>query len=302
MDISFNLNRFLIYFLSVLFFHPIFLPKTNAEDSVTVEYVQAPAWVKDNNSLKALYPGQTLKQEQQVITGNSGKTVLKLSEGSAIKLGENSTFVINSIHDSQSNSDVFNAAFKVLKGAFRFTTRVFSPNAYKRNIKIATTTATIGIRGTDLWGRVKAQEDLVALLEGEISINRVNEDAILMTEPLSVYTAKINEAANPLSTVDMNTVNQLALETELDSGKGIITQDGPYTVFVASSNKLEASERLKAQYISKGFPATITEIDINDTAWYRVGVSGYKTYADAVYFSDLSKTEFNSVNPWINKN
>lgn len=301
MDISFNLSRFSYYLVACIFFYASNLSHVEAEDSVFVEYVQSPAWLKDGNDLSALYPGQRLLPNHQVITGKSGKTILKLSEGSAIKLGENSTFIVNSLQASQNSNSVFTGAFKILKGAFRFTTGIFSPITSKRNVKITTTTATIGIRGTDLWGRVKEQDDLVALLEGKISIERVNEDPILMTEPLSVYTAKTNQAANPLSTVDMNTVSQLALETELDKGLGVITPDGPYTVFVSSSKKIEHAEILKTEYVNKGYPATIAETNINNTTWYRVGVNGFKSYADATYFSELSKTEFNSTSPWINK-
>ena len=299
---SLHSKRFLLYFITTLFLSTSVSSIVYAEEMIIVESVQTPAWLQVEGKRKALSPGQILKADHQVITGQTGKTILKLPEGSQIKLGNNATFNINSAsNNNQSNSQIFNAAFRILKGAFRFTTSAFAPKS-RRDIKISTTTATIGIRGTDLWGRVKETEDLVALLEGKISIERTNEDPIIMTEALSVYTASVNQPANPLSNVDIDTVNQLALETEHDLGNGIIVENGPYTVFVGSSKELNRAQALQQQYQDTGFPAEVIENNIDGIKWYRIGISGFKTYGDADYFSQLAADQFNAINPWINKN
>jgi hypothetical protein len=52
----------------------------------------------------------------------------------------------------------------VIAGAFRFTT---SSQARKRDIAIKVKNVSIGIRGTDLWGKSTDERDLVCLIEGK---------------------------------------------------------------------------------------------------------------------------------------
>ncbi len=137
---------FLRLFLVISFFAPAF---ASAQIAATVEGVQTPAWVERDGKRTPLVPGMELKAGDQVITGGGSRIVIKLSEGSLVKLGENGTLRFTELSASR---EVFKAVINVLQGAFRFTTDV-AAKARKREVSIGVSQVVVGIRGTDVWGR-----------------------------------------------------------------------------------------------------------------------------------------------------
>ncbi|MFT5221487.1 MAG: hypothetical protein ACI87H_003635, partial [Gammaproteobacteria bacterium] len=124
-----------------------------ASGSVVVDSLLMPAWVERGNSRIALAPGMPLKTNDQIRTGNGGKVLLKLEEGSDVKLGENVELAIESIEPAtESAESVFSSTLNVLRGAFRFTTTLLGQDL-RRDINIRVGAVTAGVRGTDLWGK-----------------------------------------------------------------------------------------------------------------------------------------------------
>ncbi len=80
-----------------------------------------------------------------VETGEESALVVKFSDGSKLTLGENAKIVIDKyVYDPLSSAG--EQAVTLSKGAFRFVSGALP----KANVKIATPTVTIGIRGTEL--------------------------------------------------------------------------------------------------------------------------------------------------------
>ena len=94
-----------------------------------------------------LTPGTALQAHDRLRTGANARVQLRLSEGSAVKLGENAQFVIERAEDR----GIFRAALSVIAGAFRFTTA--AGKGRTRDVSIKVKNVTVGIRGTDLWGK-----------------------------------------------------------------------------------------------------------------------------------------------------
>ena len=135
-----------------------------AQVAASVEGVQMPAWLERNGQRTPLLPGMELKAGDQVSTGAGSRLVVKLAEGSLVKLGENGTLRFTEINRGR---EVFKAALGVLQGAFRFTTELVATKR-RREIDIRVAQVTAGIRGTDLWGRSRKDNEIVCLIEGEI--------------------------------------------------------------------------------------------------------------------------------------
>src|SRR3981081_2103631 len=89
-----------------------------------VEAVQYPAWLEREGRAVPLTPGIALQPRDQLRTGGNARVQLKLSEGSAVKLGENAQFTVERVEDR----GVFRAALLVVAGAFRFTTDKLAPS------------------------------------------------------------------------------------------------------------------------------------------------------------------------------
>ena len=96
----------------------------------------------------------------RIATGAGSRALVKLSEGSVVKLGENGTLRLAELQPSR---ELFKAALQVLQGAFRFTTDIVGKGR-RREVNVRVEQVTIGIRGTDVWGRSHPDRQVVLLL------------------------------------------------------------------------------------------------------------------------------------------
>ena len=196
-----------------------------------VDSVQMPAWVDRNGVLQPLEPGKILYNRDYVLTGAGARVIIQLAEGSAVKLGENAQLGLNAL--GRRENRVFTAALDVAKGAFRFTTGVFSGQKQQRAVNVRIATITAGIRGTDLWGSADSERDLVCLLEGKITVMHAQDEAREMSEPLSFYVVPKGAAPNPVGKVDAEQVGKWAVQTEVQPGSGYARRGGKWKVELA---------------------------------------------------------------------
>ena len=117
---------------------------------VQVEAVQSPAWIERGEQRLPLLPGQELKNRDRIVTGPDARVLLRLSEGSAVKLGENASLRVDAL-GAVREGGVLQWRRWMARGAFRFTTGVFSRFQNKRAVNVRIATVTAGICGTDLW-------------------------------------------------------------------------------------------------------------------------------------------------------
>ena len=187
-----------------------------AQVAATVEGVQTPAWVERDGKRTPLVPGMELKAGDQVITGGGSRIVIKLSEGSLVKLGENGTLRFTELSASR---EVFKAVINVLQGAFRFTTDV-AQKARKREVSIGVSQVVAGIRGTDLWGKSMAERQIVCLIEGRVEIAVPGEPVLTLDKPRQFYRREGGKA-QPVGFVEPKQIGEWARETEIEPGKGM---------------------------------------------------------------------------------
>jgi hypothetical protein len=186
--------------------------------NAVVDAVQAPAWVERGERRIPLTPGMQLENRDRVLTGSGARAIVQLADGSAVKLGENVTVAVNAM--KQDPKAGFSAALDVAKGAFRLTTDIFRKFQTQRAINVRTGTVTIGIRGTDLWGRSNDEKDFVCLIEGKISVSHPHGEPTELNEPLQFYGADKGQAPGPVASVDKAQLALWALETELQDRAG----------------------------------------------------------------------------------
>lgn len=270
-----------------------------AEPAAVVEGLQLPAWVKREGAQVAVRPGMTLAAGDQIGTGGNGRLLIRLSEGSHVKLGENVNFEIRELQ-SGGNAEPFRGVWAVLRGAFRFTTSVLGAGR-KRNIDIGVGTATLGIRGTDVWGKSGNQQDLICLIEGRIEISRDGDAAVEMAEPLTVYTAPRNAPPNPVVPVVMEELGLWAQETELSPGQGVLREDGAYIVYLLSARNGNDAEQARRRYQAAGYPAEVTSHQVNGVNWNRLGVAGFVSFEDARAFARRMEGVLETRNAWVTR-
>lgn len=269
----------------------------HAEPAAVVEGLQLPAWVKREGAQTAVKPGMTLGAGDEVGTGGDGRLLIRLSEGSHVKLGENVSFEVKELQADDGGNNPFRGVWAVLRGAFRFTTSALGANR-KRNIDISVGTATIGIRGTDVWGKSNNKQDLVCLIEGHIDVTR-GTAAPLPMKPLTVYTAPRDAAPNPVVPVDTEELGKWAQETELSPGQGVLSEDGAYTVYVLSTRSEDDAREARERYQAAGYPAEISTHEVNGADWNRLGINGFASFKDAAAFARHMEGVLETHGAWV---
>ncbi len=252
--------------------------KPRAAPPATVESLQLSASVERGRQVVPLNPGMELKAGDRVNTGARSKLVLKLADGSTIKLGEKGSLFFDRAQVREDG--VFDAALFVAEGAFRFTTGALDKFAGKREVSIAVNNVNAGIRGTDLWGKSTQESDIVCLIEGSIEVTPPGEQPFTLDQPLSFYALEAN-VSKPVATVLADTFREWAAETEQEPGQGVATRRGKWKVSVASVKKSgEAFDAYNALR-KAGYAAEIVPAKAGDARVYGVRLSGFESQKDA---------------------
>lgn len=261
-----------------------------AAPTAVVEGVQMPAWVERGGVKQPISAGMELNQSDKISTGANSRLLLRLAEGSQVKLGENALLSLDKLSQSRENKQTFlQAAIDVARGAFRFTTDVKAKLSSKREVDIRVATVTAGIRGTDLWGKSAGDRDIVCLIEGKIAVQREQDAPITMDQALQFYIAPKTaegraDRSQPepqLAAVDQKQLDQWATETEIAAGAGAARKGGKFKVVAASSPDQEAALKVYDQLRAAGYPAQVHPVGSAGKRSYEVRIAGLASRADA---------------------
>lgn len=248
-----------------------------AAAAATVEAVQSPAWRDRGGITVPLAAGMELRNGDVLRTGPGARAYLMLAEGSRVKLGEavHFTFYATSLRPEKS----FRGALDLVAGAFRFTTAKLK-KTLPREVAIRVGTATIGIRGTDLWGKTDKDGDLVALLEGRIEITRAGQTTEL-GQPMTYFDAPTGQAAE-VKPLDPETFVRQTRQTEIMAGDGAARAKGRGRMLVATAASEEAALELYDRIREAGFAARIRPRAAEGGGWtYELRLVGYANAAEA---------------------
>ncbi len=244
------MRRLLLTVLSVLLMCTTALAGAR---TLTVEAVVSPAWVEHaGGGREPLVPGTELRNGDRVLTGSGARALLRMAEGSAIKLGENASLGVDRLADKGiAASRIVSGVLDVAQGAFRFTTRVFGAPRASRDLNIRIATVTAGIRGTDLWGKSSTERDVVCLIEGRIFVQH-QDQAFTMQDPLSFFIAGRDGKRQPVAPVPAAQLQEWATETEIAPASG-----AKHRVALATVADAGAAATLAGKLRAEGYPARV---------------------------------------------
>lgn len=245
-----------------------------AVPNAIVEQVQWPAWVEHAGQRSPVTAGLVVQAHDRLMTGENARLVIRLADGSAVKLGERAELKIAAL--GARDGQMLEAGLDVAKGAFRFTTGLFRQILGRRQVQVRFPTVSIGIRGTDVWGRSDAQREMVLLLEGKIAVSRAavrldapaidrREDAsaleqLQIVEPMR-YVFSEHGAAFEERTASAAELAVWAAETEpVDthpSGRAPGEQKTARAIIYGALTRSRA-ETLAGELRRRGYPADVT--------------------------------------------
>jgi len=265
-----------------------------AQVAATIEGVQMPAWVERGGRRLPIIPGMELRAGDQLITGAGSRALVKLADGSLVKLGENGQLGFQELSPA---ADVFKAALSVLEGAFRFTTDLVAKSR-KREVSIRAAQVTAGIRGTDLWGRSRAGNEIVCLIEGEIEVAAAGESPVAMNQPLQFY-RRIEGKTQPVGTVSKEQLEQWAAETELQPGKGVARAGGRFSVILGQFDEQNGALGLYDSVGNAGYPVEIRPVKEADKITYYVVIRNLPSRAEANVVANKLRGNFGVAEPKV---
>ncbi len=220
-------------------------------EGTVVEAVQYPAWLERGGAAVPLTPGTALRPNDELRTGGNARVLIKMGEGSTVKLGENAKFTINRTEDR----GIFRAALTVLSGAFRFTTDVLR-KSQRREITIKVKNVTAGIRGTDLWGKSTDERDLVCLLEGKISVGSEGHPTVSLDQPLDFY-QRPRDGVPSVAKVDEKQIAIWAQETEISPEGPAARAGGDWRVTAAAFPSRDDALAMNRRVRASGYPSEV---------------------------------------------
>jgi hypothetical protein len=255
--------------------------------TLTVEAVVSPAWVeRAGGAREPLQPGATLNDGDRVLTGRGARALLRVAEGSAVKLGENARLQVDRMADRGVAAErVVSGALDVLQGAFRFTTRLFGSPQARRDINVRIVTVTAGIRGTDFWGKSSPDRDVVCLIEGRIYVQH-QEQAFTMQEPLSFFIAGRDGSRQPVAPVPQEQLQEWAAETEIAPASGASRSGGKHRLTLAAAVDRDTAAALAQRLRAEGYPLRLRAYRDAAGLRYEAYFAGLASAEDAAALAD----------------
>ena len=252
-----------------------------ASPDAEVEALQMPAWLTRDGKRQPLALGAQLKNGDTITTGEGSRVVLRLAEGSVVKLGENARFDLNGMSQTRDGKQHrFSASLGVQQGAFRFTTEANSQSTRSIDVKFPTVTASIV--GTDIWGKSTTDQEIVALIDGKINVARKGEAPVTMTEAKTVYVAPRDGPPPPVTAITLAQLNAYAQETELQPGGGAVGRVGNYKIYAARTPNQEEALAVYERLRDAGYAAAIQPAMSGGKQIYQVRIVGFLSEADGV--------------------
>lgn len=258
-----------------------------AAGTLTVEAVVSPAWVeRTGGSREPLAPGTVLNDGDRVLTGGGARALLRVSEGSGVKLGENAQLRVDRFSDRGVDTGrVVSGMLEVLQGAFRFTTRLFGSPQARREIDVRIVTMTAGIRGTDVWGKSSPDRDVVCLIEGRIFVQH-REQAFTMQDPLSFFVAARDGSRQPVAPVPEAQLKEWAEETEITPAGGASSIGGKHRLTLAAAVDRDTATTLAQRLRAAGYPLRLRAYRAATGLRYEAYIAGLASAEDAATLAD----------------
>lgn len=248
----------------------------HAQPAAVVEGVQMPAWVERGGQRQPISPGMLLQPGDVIYTGPGSRLLVRMSERSLVKLGENGQLRFTEISPTK---ELFKAALGVLEGAFRFTTDLAVKNR-RRDVKISVANVTAGIRGTDFWGRSRDNTEIVCLIEGAIEVAAPGEQPVIMDQPRQFY-RRVGGQTQPVGFVEQAQFDQWSRETEIERGRGAARLGGRFEVVLARADNQNAALAVYDRLRAAGYPAEIRPRRDGEQLVYLVRIRNLPSQAEA---------------------
>ncbi len=153
---------------------------TAAEPAGAVERLKGRAAATLAGVERALFVGGQVHVGDRIATGPESRLEVRLTDGATITLGDDSVFTIGGF-----DTDDRGRVLGLFQGVFLAVTAEIAKASGGGRLTVLTELATIGIRGTTLWGSQEPERLQIALLAGTGVFVEGSGIRVEMTETLT---------------------------------------------------------------------------------------------------------------------
>ncbi len=241
-----------------------------------------PAWAVRDGKRVPLSPGDAVTTAQEVETAAGAALVMRLPEGSLVRLGEKTRLGVQRLEVSGADGrTAVRSGLKLFDGFFRFATTAVAKVAGQREIEVSLRTATIGIRGTDFWAMTDDAHDAACLFEGKVDLATRDQGALTLDKPTAFWARFFAQPVQPVGNATPDELAKFLQSTELLPGQGVAVVGGRWRVVAAAVGSDAAAQALAARLREAGYPAQIRAKDVQGKRVHEVRINGLATRADA---------------------
>ncbi len=168
----------------------------------------------EDQEKRKLSIGKSIYEKDLITTEDSSSITLIFSDKTRFELGSDSSLQVNK-YLYEKNADNDSSSIEVIKGTFRFVSGLIAKEK-PESMEVNTSVATIGIRGTNVAGKVDSTSATIILIEPEDSSKKTAIEvfnkfgSVTIDEP--GYGTDIPDAYSPPSPprrMSMQTINNL---------------------------------------------------------------------------------------------
>jgi hypothetical protein len=262
---------------------PALATKSKASPHVlVVDAVQMPAWVNRDGRRQPLSPGDTVTTAEEVETAASAGLVMRLPEGSLIRLGEKTRLGIQRLEARpEEGFTAVRSELKLFDGFFRFATSAVAKAVGQREIDVNLRTATVGIRGTDFWSMTDDKHDATCLFEGRVDLATRDQGALTLEKPTAFWARFFDRPVQPVGVATPDELAKFLKSTEIQPGQGVAVPGGRWRVVAAALADEKAAAALAVRLRAEGYPAVTRAKTLAGKPAHEVRINGLATRADA---------------------
>jgi len=257
------------------------LSPTAQAAGTTVEAVQVPAWVERHGERRPAQPGQLLRDGDKAITAPGSRMLLRMSDRSVIKLGEQTELVMQQVTSTRqvaTGPTEIKAALRLVTGVFRYATDYTSKAlGNKRELNLELATATVGIRGTDFWSMSDAEHDAVCIFDGAVDVMRTDKPGISLEKPGAFWVVFTGQPEQPAGQATPDQLAKFIGQAEMSPGHGILLEGGRWRVVVGLMAGVTNAAALRDRLRAAGYPADM----VGKAGRHEVRINQFATREDA---------------------
>lgn len=280
-------------FRSILtsFFIVCCLPAWGAE-TLMVDAMHYPAWLVRDYQTLPLTPGARLRQDDLLRTGDGGRVQLRLADGSRIRLGQQSRFLVQTLPaDAAAASPV---SIRILRGVFHV---IPAESGFPFRVDIGDVSARFS--GADVWGRADPKNDALCLLQGAVEVETAGGAVQRMSEELSCFVKPGGEAALEVDRVELRQHRAWLDETRLKPESGIAIAGGEWQLVLISLTDAERAEQVLAGYRERGFAAQRKSVKRNGRTLHRLLLPAFESIEAARNASERVEKMTGARETWV---